>query len=220
MTDIITETNRVFLAPADYVDSDHPRVEQAATHLTAGAVDAASIARHLYVAVREIPYGAPDFDRLESFKASTVLAEGRGYCVAKASTFAALCRAAGVPARLGFADVSNHLATARVLDLMGGELFAWHGYAEVLLDGRWVKVSPTFDSALCARMGVPPLAFDGSNDAHLQPFDRLGRTFMRYEKTHGTFHDVPARFLATEMRRLYPRAHAAISAGEFRSPAP
>lgn len=215
----ITETNRVFLASAEYVDSDHPQVREAAARLIRHAGTAASIACRLFDAVRDMPYTAPDFDRLDSFRASTVLAEGRGYCVAKASAFTALCRAAGLPARLGFADVSNHLATPRVLELMGGGVFAWHGYAEVLLDGRWLKVSPTFDSALCARMGVAVLTFDGAHDAHLQAFDQGGRAFMRYDRMHGTFHDVPARFLAGEMKRLYPRAYAAIRAGEFGSPA-
>ena len=121
---------------------------------------------------------------------------------------------AGLPARLAFADVSNHLATPRTLELMGGGLFAWHGYAEVLIGETWLKASPTFDAPLCARMGVPALEFDGKRHAHLQPFDAAGRVFMRYERLHGTFHDVPARFLAAEMPRLYPRAYAAIRAGE------
>ena len=29
---------------------------------------------------------------------------------------------------------------------------------------------------------------------------------MEYQRFHGSFHDVPARFLATEIPRLYPRA--------------
>jgi transglutaminase-like putative cysteine protease len=164
--------------------------------------------------VRDLRYGAPDFDRLDSFKASTMLREGGGYCVPKACAFVALCRASGVAARLAFADVSNHLASPRTLELMGGEVFAWHGYAEVLIGERWLKASPTFDSQLCARMGVAPLTFDGSSDAHLQACDAAGRTFMSYDRLHGTFHDVPARFLVDEMRRMYPKAHAAIRAGD------
>lgn len=209
-----TDTNAVFLAPAEYVDSDHALVKETAARLTAGAATPAERARRIFYAVREIRYDAPDFDRLASFKASTLLAEGRGYCVPKAAAFAALARAAGLPARLGFADVANHLATPKTLERMGGPVFAWHGYAEVHLDGRWLKVSPTFNSSLCERMGVSALEFDGASDAHLQPFDSVGRTFMRYDKLHGVFHDVPARFLAAEMMRLYPMAYAAIRAGQ------
>lgn len=212
---IETDTLRVFLAPADYVDSDHPLVRDTAARLTRDAATPAAAARSLFYHVREIHYGAPDFDRLDSFRASTLLAEGSGYCVPKAAGFAALCRAAGLPARLGFADVTNHLATAATLERMGGPLFAWHGYAEVWLRDRWIKVSPTFNSSLCGKMGVETLEFDGASDAHLQPFDNVGQTFMSYDRFHGVFHDVPAKFLAAEMIRLYPKAYAAIRAGEM-----
>jgi len=211
---IETDTARVYLAPGEYVDSDHVRVRSTATQIAADTSSIRDMARLIFYFVRDLEYGAPDFDRLESFKASDLLSRGRGYCVPKACAFAALCRAVGIPARLGFADVTNHLAAPHTIELMGGETFAWHGYAEALIDGRWIKVSPTFDAPLCKRMGAKPLEFDGTNDAHLQPCDAEGRTFMSYEKLHGTFHDVPARFLASEMVRLYPRAYAAIRAGE------
>ncbi|GGC76595.1 transglutaminase-like domain-containing protein [Chelatococcus reniformis] len=210
-----TDTNRVYLAPSEYVDSNHPLVLRTARALAGGAMDTAEILRRIFYRVRDIRYDAPEFDRLDSFKASDLLAEGRGYCVPKAAAFAALARAAGVPARLGFADVTNHLATGKTLERMGGLVFAWHGYAEVWTGERWLKVSPTFDAPLCEKMCVARLEFDGRSDAHLQPFDSTGRSFMSYDKLHGTFHDVPARFLAAEMVRLYPRACAAIRAGEF-----
>ncbi|HEX7034516.1 MAG TPA: transglutaminase-like domain-containing protein [Pseudomonadales bacterium] len=209
----VGRTLNVYLAPAEYVDSRHPAVRRQAASLTGGCASAAERARALFTFVRELPYTAPDFDDPGSFRASAVLRKGNGYCVAKASLMTALSRAAAIPARLAFADVTNHLATPRTLELMGGNRFAWHGYVELRLGGRWIKVSPTFDSATCARMGVAPLEFDGVHDAHLQPYDAAGRTLMRYERFHGTFHDVPARFLCEEMIRMYPRAHAAIRAG-------
>jgi transglutaminase-like putative cysteine protease len=206
------ESLGVYLAPAEYVDSEHPDVISCAKALTLQAQNVMDAAARIFLFVRDLRYGPPDFDKLSSFKASTVLAEGGGYCVPKAAAFTALCRAIGVPARLAFADVTNHLATEHTLALMGGALFAWHGYTEVFLTNRWIKVSPTFDAPLCAHMRVPPLEFDGASDAYLQAYDSEGRTFMRYERLHGTFHDVPARFLAREMPRLYPRAYAAIRA--------
>ena len=103
------------------------------------------------------------------------------------------------------ADVSNHLASPRLLAAMGTDIFAWHGYSQLFLGGRWVSVSPTFDPEACRRAGVPPLDFDGEHDALLQSFDAPGAT-MAYLKPHGFFHDVPARFLAAEMQRLYPFA--------------
>ena len=41
--------------------------------------------------------------------------------------------------------------------------------------------------------------------ALLQPFDAKGREFMSYIVQHGTFFDVPAKFVIGEMRRLYPK---------------
>lgn len=191
----------VFTAPAEYVDSAHPSVIATARTLTGGDPAATLVA--LFDFVRDLPYEADDFEDLETYRASHVLAAGHGYCVSKASLFAALARAAGFPARVGFADVRNHLTSPRLAAAMGTDLFAWHGYAEVRNAGRWIKVSPTFDPATCRRAGVDPLTFNGRDDALLQSFDGTGAT-MRYERHHGTFHDVPARFLAAEMPRLYP----------------
>lgn len=214
----MTDAAAVFLAPGEYVDSHHPALRGKAQELTKGVRDPFRKARAIYYFVREIYYHAAPFENLESYRASSVLAAGHGYCVAKASVFVALCRAAGLPARLLFADVTNHLSTPRLRERMGTDLFAWHGYAEVLLRGNWVKVSPTFNASLCERLGVAPLEFDGKSDAVLQAFDAGGRQFMSYDRHHGAFHDVPARFLAAEMPRLYPLASAAIRAGEFGAP--
>ncbi len=201
---IETDTTRVFLAPGEYVDSDHPAIRAAVERLAPGTASPADKARLFFRAVRDIYYAYVDHSDLEVYRASSVLAAGRGYCVGKAALFTALCRAAGIPARVAFADVKNHLATPRLLESIGTDLFAWHGYSEILIDGRWLKVSPTFNATLCEKLGVKPLEFDGASDALLQPFDSDGRTFMRYVTIHGAFHDVPARFLAAEMARLYP----------------
>lgn len=205
-----TDSHRVYLAPAEYIDSDHPLVCRTAHDLARGAKDCAEVIRRLFRKVRDIHYGSPHFDRLDSFKASTLLQEGSGYCVPKAAALVALARATGSPARIAFADVTNHLARQGTLELMGGNVFAWHGYAEVYLGGRWLKLSPTFDTAMCKIMNVPVLEFDGESDAHLQAFDTERRLFMSYDRMHGSFHDVPARFLAREMVRLYPQTWALI----------
>jgi len=197
---------RLYLAPAEYVDSDHADVRAFARDAV-GSESAPDVqARRLYTAVRDgirynpyVDYGSP-----ATYRASAVLAAGDGYCVGKAALYAAAARSAGIPARLGFADVRNHLATRRLLEAVGTDVFAWHGYVEVLLGGRWVKVTPTFNASLCGKLGVSVLDFDGVADALLQPADSAGRQFMEYLADHGLFHDVPAKFLIEEMARLYP----------------
>jgi transglutaminase-like putative cysteine protease len=199
-----TSALAVYLAPAEYIDSDHPSITAQTGVLCAAAAADRDAAVGIYQFVRDLPYEGGDFEDLEIYRASSVLTAGRGYCVGKASLCTALYRAAGFPARIAFADVRNHLASPRLLQAMGTDIFAWHGYTEVLLTGRWLKVSPTFDLATCLRAGVAALGFDGEHDALLQSFD--GTASMRYLKDHGDFHDVPARFLAAEMPRLYPFA--------------
>jgi transglutaminase-like putative cysteine protease len=195
----------VYLAPAEYIDSGHPAILAKARELCAGTGTGRDIARAIFSFVRDLRYEGGDFEDPEIYRASSVLAAGRGYCVGKAALCTALARAAGVPSRIGFADVRNHLASPRLLAAMGTDTFAWHGYSQLFLGGRWVSVSPTFDSQACRRAGVPPLEFDGEHDALLQSFDGAGAA-MAYLKRHGAFHDVPARFLAAEMPRLYPFA--------------
>lgn len=199
-----SDTNGVFLAPAEYIDSDHPAIVAAADAVPSGA-SALEKARRYYFIARELRYDPDlDYSDAEIYRASSVLQAGAGYCVGKAAVFAALCRAGGIPARVAFADVTNHLSSEKLREKMGTNYFAWHGFTEVLLGERWIKASPTFNSTLCDRFGVAALDFDGSADALLQAYDGAGRTFMQYEVLHGAFHDVPVKFLIAEMARLYP----------------
>ncbi|MEA2839532.1 MAG: hypothetical protein QOF41_862 [Methylobacteriaceae bacterium] len=206
MTTLSATLRRLYLDPADYVDSDHPEVQLYAKTIIAGRDEPHAIVRALYRAVRDDIRYDPyvDYCDPKTFRASAVLAARRGYCVGKASLYAALCRIAGIPARLGFADVKNHLATPKLIEAMGTDLFAWHGYSEVCIGGEWLKATPTFNASLCEKLGVAPLDFDGRTDALLHPFDANGQAFMAYVETHGTFHDVPVKFLMREMERLYP----------------
>jgi transglutaminase-like putative cysteine protease len=200
-----TDSDDVYLAPAEFIDSDHPAIVSFAARTVSPDAPAIEKARRFYLAAREIRYD-PDLDYTdpEVFRASSVLRAGAGYCVGKAALCAALCRAGGLPARVGFADVTNHLSSEKLREKMGTNYFAWHGFTEVKLGDRWIKASPTFNSTLCDRFGVPALDFDGNCDALLQAYDGEGRTFMRYEVMHGAFHDVPVKFLIAEMARRYP----------------
>ena len=202
------ESNRaLYLSPAEYIDSDHAQVRSKAEQIAGSAADPVERARRLYTAVRdEIRYNPyVDYTDRETYRASSVLAKGDAYCVGKASLYVALCRATGIPARLGLADVKNHLATPRLLEAVGTDVFAYHGYVEIMPGEAWVKATPTFNVSLCRKLGVPALDFSGEGDALLQPFDSAGRQFMTYVAQHGTFFEVPAKFLIAEMKRIYPK---------------
>jgi len=118
------------------VDSDHPRVTAfAAQHARGGT--SPEQAQALYLEVRDaVRYDPYRIDLSEQgMKASTALAQGHGWCVPKAVVLAAVARAAGIPARLGFADVRNHLSTERLRQTMQTDVFVWHGCTERWLDG-------------------------------------------------------------------------------------
>lgn len=218
MSDDLTQNDalrRLYTDPAEYIDSENPAVIAFAREVADDAADDRTKAIALFDAVRDrIRYNPyVEMTDPETFRASSVLAAGQGYCVGKASLYAAACRAVGVPARVAFADVRNHLTTEKLTESMGTDLFSWHGFTEVWLDGAWRKASPTFNDTLCQKLGVDVLPFDGEHDALLHPFDNAGRKYMRYERQHGAFADVPAKFIAREMARVYPRMNGADRTG-------
>jgi len=147
----------------------------------------------LYYAVRDqIRYDPYQIDLTTSgMKATTTLQNGRGWCVSKAVLLAACCRSVGIQARLGFADVRNHLSTARLRQKMGTDIFYWHGYTEMLLDGKWVKATPAFNIELCHKFRLLPLEFDGRNDSPYHPFDEEGNRHMEYVNQRGVYSDLP-----------------------------
>lgn len=187
-------TAPTFTEVTRYLDWDQPAVQEFTTEAIGGATEPAEKASRIFVAVRDgiwyDPYKIPaDYS---DFRASVVATTSRAYCVPKAVLLTAAARAAGIPARLGFADVRNHLQTDTLREKMrGSDLFPWHGYTEMMIDGRWVKATPAFNAELCARFGVEPLEFDGVHDALLHPFAGDGSEYMEYVADHGWFADLP-----------------------------
>ena len=194
------------LAPTALIDSDHPAVVTFAAAHAVGANDRER-AVALVLAVRDgfryDPYRA-DLSA-HGMTASTVLAQGYGWCVPKATLLTAACRAVGLPARLGFADVRNHLSTERMRSNMETEIFYWHGYTEIWLDGAWRKATPAFNLSLCQKFGLLPLDFNGRDDSVYHPFDASGQRHMEYLAQRGSFDDLPLDAILQDFRLHYPR---------------
>ncbi len=185
------------------VDSDHPAVIEFANR--AQGRDDREVAVALFYAVRDgFRYDPYHLDLTpEGMRASAVLEKGYGWCVTKATLLAAACRARGIPARLGFADVRNHLSTARMREAMGTDVFIWHGYTEIHLDGQWVKATPAFNIELCDKFGLLPLEFNGRDDSIYHPFDKAGHRHMEYIADRGTYDDVPLAQMIGDFTALY-----------------
>ncbi len=192
------------LAPTALIDSDHPAVIAFARRAT--AADARERAVELYYLVRdEFRYDPYRVDlSVEGLRASQVLACGYGWCVPKAALLAAAARAAGIPARVGYADVRNHLSTERLRSILKTDLYIWHGYAELWLDGAWVKATPAFNLDLCERFGIRAMDWDGRTDSLYHPYDKAGRLHMEYVNQRGTFDDIPVAQIAADFAAMYP----------------
>ncbi|MCB0981618.1 MAG: transglutaminase domain-containing protein, partial [Ilumatobacter sp.] len=138
------------------------------------------------------------------FRASAVAQSSSNWCVPKAVLYTAALRHVGIPARLGFADVRNHLTSAKLSESMGTDLFAWHGYTELDLDGRWLKASTAFNIELCRKFGTKVLEFDGEHDALMHPYDEAGNRHMEYVRQRGTFEDLPLDEIFATFAEVYP----------------
>ena len=204
----MTAQEHAELRVTEFLDHDSEPVRSFAAEAGTGTPAERAVA--LYHAVRDgiryEVYGA-DLSRT-GLRASEVLRGGHGMCLHKSVLYAAALRAVGVPSRLVLTDVRNHLASARLRQLVGGDVFRFHCLVSVQLDGRWLRATPVFNSRLCRLYRMDPLDFDGRTDSVYHPFDREGRRHMEFLHTHGEFTDLPYELVIAGLRAAHPRLFA------------
>jgi hypothetical protein len=110
-----------------------------------------------------------------------------------------------VPARVGYADVRNHVSTPKLEEMVGGDVYYWHSYTDTWLNGGWVKSTPAFDVDLCERLNVHPLDFDGTEDSLFQEYNRSGDRHMEYVTDRGPFADVPYDLIVADFSLHHPK---------------
>ena len=196
-----------YLKPTAIIDSDHPTIIALGRETVGNSQDPVEQARKIYYVVRDgirydpyYPFYLP-----EHYRASSVLKSGRGYCVCKASLLCALGRSLGIPSRVGFATVRNHLATKQLLEFLGSDRFVYHGYVDFFLNEQWVKATPAFNKELCERHNVAPLEFNGLEDSIFQPYNLENRLFMEYTDFLGTYADIPVEIIVAAWEKEYGR---------------
>ncbi len=195
-----------YISPTSIIDSDHPSIIAYANDTVGGAgKDPVAMAVKLYYAVRDGIWYDPyyPFYLAEHYRASNILKSGRGFCISKASLLCALARAIGIPSRVGFGTVRNHLATQKLIDFMGSDVFVYHGFTEFYLEGQWVKSTPTFNAELCKKHQVIPLEFNGRQDSIFHPYNTDKEQFMEYLEYHGTYTDIPVDTILAAWKKAY-----------------
>ncbi|SPD74696.1 conserved hypothetical protein [uncultured Desulfobacterium sp.] len=199
-----------YYLPTAIFDSDHEAIKKKTLELTQGLDNPIENAKALFYFVRDrILYNLHVEKHMpEHFRASNTLERGKGYCVQKAVLLVTLARSAGIPARLGLAKIRNNLVPRKLLDILKTNIFPWHGYADLYLDGKWVKATPAFDIQTCETNGFVPVEFDGRNNAMLPSHDKQGNVHVEYLLDRGPFDSVPLdniRKALIERNMLDPR---------------
>ena len=182
-----------YLLPCPGADSENPRIRDLARDISRGARGDADRAAKLFAWVRDtvryIPY-AP-FAAIGDYEPIHTLARGYGFCTQKSALLVALARAAGIPARFHYADLLNHNMPGRLGLVLGSNRMVYHTYADLMVDGCWLKVTPSFERPLCEKMGWRLVEFDGTSDATLHASDLQGRPHIEYVLDRGTDPGIP-----------------------------
>jgi hypothetical protein len=195
-----------FMEPTSYVDCDAEPVKEKSRALVQGIPTQRDKAVKIFYAVRDgvkyTIYGKRSLP--EHFRASFVLSAGEGYCVQKAILLVALARAASIPARLRLASIRSHLVPKELLEKRGSDVFPYHGYTDLYIEGSWVKAAPTFDIVSCVNGGLRPVDFDGRHDALLPSTTLDGKPHIEYIEDRGFFEDVPFdAIMGASLRQKY-----------------
>lgn len=195
-----------YLTAGYYTDADHPAILEFVDRFTANETNLKNKVIALYYAIRDgfryNPYEV--VLKSDQLKASFLLKKTSGYCVEKSNLYAACLRVLGVPSRLGYGKVRNHLGTHKIEEKLRSDILVFHGYTELYLNNKWIKATPVFNEELCEKLGVEALDFDGEQDAVFQKSDKHGNPFMEYLHDYGTFDDLPFDLFVSEMKAHYP----------------
>lgn len=196
------------LAPTEFLNSDDPDVRDFVrrTLPRGGGLNSRDAAVRLYYAVRDgIDYEVYGVDLSRTgVSAAQTARTGKGMCLHKSMLYAAALRATGIPARLVLTDVRNHLASPALRTLLGGDVFRYHTFTTVHLDGTWVRARPVFNRLLCRLYGMRPLGFGGRTDSVHHPYDADGARHLEVVREHGEFDDLPYERVVDGLRRAHP----------------
>jgi transglutaminase-like putative cysteine protease len=194
-----------YLKPTATIDSDHPSIKEKAHNIIRDKQEITDKAKSLFYWVRDEikynPFLAIEFS--ENFRASRTLERRQGFCIEKATVLAAFARAVGIPARLHFADIRNHLISDKLLKVMETNLFSYHGYTELYINGKWVKATSAFDLKMCRKNRIIPVEFDAQNDAILHSHNLDGKLHIEYIEDRGYHEDAPVEEIVARWEKDY-----------------
>ncbi len=198
----------IYLQPTEFFDFSKKSVSKKAVEITSGLKTEKEKAVALFYWVRdEIKYNMLTYvpNVRANFRASVTLRRLNGFCVSKSILLSSLARSIGIPARIHLVDLINHLISQKVIDWMGTNIMYVHGYSEFYLNGKWVKLTPSFDPKTAIKgKFLPMVEFDGENDAVFPKYDIGGNQFGEYLADRGVHADLPLEDIDKIFEEKYP----------------
>ena len=196
-----------YLQPTEFFDFDKTSVNQKALEIIKNCETEKEKAIALFYWVRdEIKYNMLTYipQVKDNFKASVTLQRRDGFCVSKSILLSSFARAVGIPARIHLVDLINHKISQRIIDMMGHNIMYYHGYSELYLNGKWVKLTPSFDAPTAIKGKFLPMCeFDGECDAVFPKYDDDGNQFGEYLMDRGVHADLPLEDIAKVFKEKY-----------------
>jgi hypothetical protein len=198
-----------YLEVSEFYDFNNPLVKEKAFEIIKDAKNDSEKAIALFYWVRnEIKYNMRTympFDK-QNFVASVTLKRKNGFCVSKSILLSTLARAVGIPARIHLVDLINHKISQKIIDFMETDVMYYHGYSEFYLNGKWVKLTPSFDPETALKGGfIPMVEFDGINDAVFPKYDDNGNKYGEYVLDRGIYSDLPLEEIDEVFEKKYPK---------------
>ena len=198
----------IYLQPTKFFDFNKKFVRDKAFEITEGLETEKEKAIALFYWVRdEIKYNMHTYipSMKANFKASVTLRRKNGFCVSKSVLLSSFARAIGIPASIHLVDLINHKISQKIIDFMGTNVMHYHGYSELYLNNKWVKLTPSFDSKTAIKGGfIPMVEFDGENDAVFATYDNEGKLFGEYVMDRGIHADLPLEEIERVFEEKYP----------------
>ncbi len=198
----------IYLQPTKFFDFNKKFVRDKAFKITEGLETEKEKAIALFYWVRdEIKYNMHTYipSIKANFKASVTLRRKNGFCVSKSVLLSSFARAIGIPASIHLVDLINHKISQKIIDFMGTNVMHYHGYSELYLNNKWVKLTPSFDPKTAIKGGfIPMVEFDGENDAVFAVYDNEGKLFGEYTMDRGIHADLPLEEIERVFEEKYP----------------
>ena len=208
------EDMKQYLQRTEFLDFHKKKVKEKALEIADGIKSDREKAIRLFYWVRDtIKYNMYTyFPHIKAnLKSSVTLRRGTGFCMSKAVLLSTLARAVGIPAKIHMVDIINHKISKRIIDFMGTNVFHCHGYSELFIDNKWIKLTPVFDKNTAIKSGfVPLIEFDGENDALFAEYDLDGNLFVEYVEDYGSYSDLPIEQIIEIFEKNYYKSFLAL----------